>query len=111
MYYNLTSIHSVLRLAPFGSALTASFDTFVGADGASVDDERPLDRHGRLRQVAEVAAIARENGVAVSVARSAYSRFERTVDAFAERTAPDRLASDVSVDELRDALSGFMDIR
>ena len=37
MYYNLTSIHSVLRLAPFGNALAASFDTFVGADGTSVE--------------------------------------------------------------------------
>ncbi len=37
MYYNLTSIHSVLRLAPFGDALTKSFDAFVGADGGAVE--------------------------------------------------------------------------
>ncbi len=32
MYYNLTSIHGVLRSAPFGELLTSSFNLFVGAD-------------------------------------------------------------------------------
>ena len=40
MYYNLTSIHSVLRLAPFGASIARTFDTFVGADG-------PPSRRGR----------------------------------------------------------------
>ena len=43
MYYNLTSIHSVLRLAPFGSALTASFDTFVGANGRDVETNTAIN--------------------------------------------------------------------
>ena len=32
MYYNLTNIHAVLRTAPFGERLAASFNQFVGAD-------------------------------------------------------------------------------
>jgi len=32
MYYNLTSIHCVLRSAPFGDLLAGSFDQFVGAE-------------------------------------------------------------------------------
>ena len=33
MYYNLSSIHGVLRSAPFGELLTASFNQFVGLVG------------------------------------------------------------------------------
>jgi rifampicin phosphotransferase len=32
MYYNLTNIHAVLRMAPFGERLAAAFNQFVGAD-------------------------------------------------------------------------------
>jgi pyruvate,water dikinase len=32
MYYNLTNIHAVLRMAPFGEALARAFNAFVGAD-------------------------------------------------------------------------------
>ncbi len=31
MYYNLTNIHAVLRMAPFGERLAAAFNQFVGA--------------------------------------------------------------------------------
>src|SRR5204862_428994 len=31
MYYNLTSIHAVLQIAPFGAYLTDAFNEFVGA--------------------------------------------------------------------------------
>ena len=34
MYYNLTNIHTVLRTAPFGDALVAAFNSFVGASGS-----------------------------------------------------------------------------
>ncbi len=47
MYYNLTSIHSVLRLAPFGDALTKSFDAFVGADGGAVETTA-VGRRGKV---------------------------------------------------------------
>ena len=109
MYYNLTSIHSVLRLAPFGKELAASFDTFVGADGTSVE-AATLDRRGGLRQAAEVAAIAVKTAWQYRSLDERISRFERTVDRFAERTSPDRLAT-MNVEELRGALSEFMDIR
>jgi pyruvate,water dikinase len=109
MYYNLTSIHSVLRLAPFGKELAASFDTFVGADGSDVDTET-LDAQSRLRQAGEVVAITCKTAWQYRSLERRISRFERTVDGFAEHTAPDRLAA-MSLTELRDALRGFMDIR
>ena len=103
MYYNLTSIHSVLRLAPFGKELAASFDTFVGADGAAVETAT-LDRRGALRQAAEVVAIAVKTAWQYRSLDQRISRFERTVNQFAERTAPDQLAA-MSAEELRNALA------
>ena len=32
MYYNLTNIHAVLRMAPFGDRLADAFNLFVGAN-------------------------------------------------------------------------------
>ena len=109
MYYNLTSIHSVLRLAPFGRALAASFDTFVGANGADVEPET-LGRRNRLRQATEVGVIAAKTAWQYRSLGKRIARFETTVDRFADATAPTRLST-MSATELRDALRQFMDIR
>lgn len=109
MYYNLTSIHSILRVAPFGKALSKSFDTFVGADGSAVELEL-LDRRGSLRQALEVARIALRTTRQFIFLSRRIARFESTVDRFAERTHPDRLR-EMSGVQLRDALRGFMEIR
>jgi rifampicin phosphotransferase len=109
MYYNLTSIHSVLRLAPFGDALTKSFDAFVGADGASVETTE-VGRRGTIRQAGEIAVIAaRATALLLRLGRR-IRRFERTVDEFAARAEPSRLEQ-LSLAELRDLLAGFIEIR
>jgi pyruvate,water dikinase len=109
MYYNLTSIHSVLHLAPFGDSLTRSFDAFVGADGDAVDASG-LARPGKLRQAGEVAVIAaRATTLLMQIGRR-IERFERTVDDFAKRSAPARLEG-MSLAELRELLAGFIEIR
>jgi len=109
MYYNLTSIHSILRLAPFGKALSKSFDTFVGADGSEVAHES-LDRRGRLTQGLEVARIVLQTTRQCLFLARRIARFEATVDRFAARTHPDRLR-EMSGVQLRDALRAFVDIR
>ena len=109
MYYNLTSIHSVLRLAPFGDALTKSFDAFVGADGGAVEPTE-LGRRGKVRQVGEVAVIAaRATALLLQIGRR-IERFERTVDEFAARAEPSRLER-MSLVELREMLAEFIEIR
>lgn len=108
MYYNLTSIHSILRLAPFGSELTASFDTFVGADGSSV--EADVVSSGRLSQVAETTVITLKAARLFLDLGKRVSRFERTVDDFAARTAPTKLES-MTLPDLGRALGDFIDIR
>jgi phosphohistidine swiveling domain-containing protein len=109
MYYNLTSIHSVLRLAPFGKALSKSFDTFVGADGSDVELVS-LDNRGKAWQLLEVARIALETAQQFRFLSRRIARFEATVDRFAERARPERL-SEMSGVQLRDVLRGFVDIR
>jgi phosphohistidine swiveling domain-containing protein len=109
MYYNLSSIHSVLRLAPFGQALTESFDTFVGADGSSVD-VTPVPQSGTAKQVIEACAIAAKTTWQFLLLGRRVVRFETTVDRFAARTDPARLAS-MSIADLRAALGEFMEIR
>ena len=109
MYYSLTSIHSVLRLAPFGDALTRSFDAFVGADGDAVETS-DVGRRGRLRQTGEVAVIAARATTLLSQLGRRIARFERTVDDFATRSAPSRLEQ-MSLAELRALLSEFIEIR
>ena len=109
MYYNLSAIHSVLRLAPFGNALTRSFDTFVGAGGDEVEPN-PVARRGKVRQIAEVCMMfAKATALLVQLERRV-TRFERTVDEFSARTQPSLLDTR-SLAELRDALAGFIDIR
>ena len=109
MYYNLTSIHSVLRLAPFGDALTKSFDAFVGADGAAVETT-DVGRRGAIRQAGEIAVIAARATALLFRLGRRIERFERTVDEFAARAEPSRLER-LSLAELRDLLAGFIEIR
>jgi phosphohistidine swiveling domain-containing protein len=111
MYYNLTSIHTVLRAAPFGEQLAAAFNQFVGADEIAPDEEGRLDWRGwRLVQALELARI----GAAVACQYLFLTRrvetFERTADAYARRTEPAALPR-LDRAALRDRLRGFMEIR
>ena len=51
MYYNLSSIHGVLRSAPFGELLTSSFNQFVGSGDTST-----ARRHHSCRPVPDAGA-------------------------------------------------------
>src|SRR6185369_8466737 len=89
LYYNLTSIHRVLRLAPFGHALAHAFDTFVGArgqDSTRTDDEVPSA--GPLRQRWEVAVIAAHVLGQYLRLPARIAAFEERADRFAARTHP-----------------------
>ena len=111
MYYNLTSIHHVLKSAPFGNLLASSFDQFVGAEGAEAaeDAEEPhLTR--RAHQVLELVVIAAKTTWQYLFLTSRIEEFERTADQFAAETHPARLCAKPAQELLLD-LRGFMDIR
>lgn len=109
MYYNLTSIHGILRSAPFGEWLAGWFNRFVGAEDTETHAFVGQDPF-RLKQSAELARIAVCTTWQYLFVTRRVARFERTVDAFAERTHPDRLRNR-SRDELLDDLRVFIDIR
>lgn len=107
LYYNLTSIHSILRTAPFGDALVRAFNRFVGTEddaGESTYATSPLrDRLEVTRIVATTVWRYRALGRGVT-------RFEAQADAFAARSHPARLAA-LDRPALRALLGEFMAIR
>ncbi len=104
LYYNLSHIHAVLRLMPFGDALVDSFDTFVGA-GASIPMDKPIED--------ELRSLVRVLGHVIGAYRdlpARIARFERTVDDVAERFHPRHFPT-MSLDELAGGLRAIADIR
>jgi len=104
LHYNLTHIHEVLRLMPFGDVFVDSFDAFVGAGesakvGAPVREE--LASLGRV--LAHVALAYRDLPARIE-------RFEAAVDDVAERFHPDKLAS-MPRERLAEGLAAILDIR
>lgn len=108
MYYNLTNIHTVLRMTPCGDALVAAFNNFVGAGGSFGAAART--KASRAREVVELAVIAiKVTWLYLFLGRRVAS-FEQLIDDFAERTEPHRLAA-LSLRDLRLLLNELMDIR
>ncbi|HEX5216396.1 MAG TPA: PEP/pyruvate-binding domain-containing protein, partial [Vicinamibacterales bacterium] len=113
MYYNLTSVHAVLRMAPCGEALAASFNEFVGADEVAAPLDRDARWHGRRSRVAQAFELARI--VAATAWQYAWLRrrirsFEDDADDYASRTRPADLESR-SLADLNRHLVAFLDIR
>ncbi|MEO7273751.1 MAG: PEP/pyruvate-binding domain-containing protein [Vicinamibacterales bacterium] len=112
MYYNLTSIHAVLRSAPGGALLAASFDQFVGAPATDTAAAVPFATRARasLTTAIEVARIAVQTTWQYLCLRRRVARFEGRIDAFAARTDSTGLATR-SPDVLLLDLRAFLDIR
>ena len=114
IYYNLSSIHSVIRMAPFGDWLIGYFNSFVGATEtppSSPGDRkfRDLDRHRGLQWLELVRIAANTAWKFMSLGRRV-ARFEAGADRFAADTRPGILGS-LGLIELRDRMRAFMDIR
>jgi phosphohistidine swiveling domain-containing protein len=112
MYYNLTSIHAVLRSAPCGDLLAASFNQFVGSEPTDTTAAVPFTRRARsrVRQALEVSRIALQTSWQYVALERRVERFEERVDAFSARTHPD-LLRDRPRRALLDDLRGFLHIR
>jgi phosphohistidine swiveling domain-containing protein len=108
MYYNLTSIHAVLRDLPFGRVLSRWFDQFVGATGPEA--ERTPTARRRPGEVLELARIACKTTWQYLFLSARLRAFERDVDRYAARTAQPALEHK-SLIELRDDVRAFLDIR
>ena len=114
IYYNLSSIHSVIRMAPFGDWLVKYFNSFVGEKETAPPSRgdrqfQDLDRHRSMQLLETVRIVVKTAWQFLFIGRRV-ARFEARVDQFATNTAPSALTS-LSVIELRDMIRAFMDIR
>ena len=110
MYYNLTNIHSILRMAPFGESLARAFNQFVGATEVTAPRTGALkwsDARNAITAAAELLRIGVHRLWQYAVMRRRLEVFERTADAFAARTHPDRLQTQ-PLPELLDELRAFL---
>lgn len=110
MYYNLTNIHAVLRSAPFGDLLAASFNQFTGAEEDGKEAARVRTGETRLTQIRELAVIAGKTTWQYLFLTRRVEQFEKSVDEFAARTHP-TLLSAKPTDALLDDFRRFVDIR
>jgi rifampicin phosphotransferase len=113
MYYNLTNIHSSLRMAPCGELLAKWFDDFVGVSkSASANDATLLKvpSAGRLAQWIEWLRTVSQTTWQLLFLTKRVAAFERVVHEFAATTKPSLLESK-SLNDLLQDLRAFIDIR
>ncbi len=118
LYYNLSNIHDVLRSAPFGNSLVASFNLFVGAelDASTHDDDRSWvgNQRGPLRQACEVVWIAIRASWSFLRMASRVKRFEKRADQFAlacQAVVENRVDAQARRESLLDQFRKFLEIR
>ena len=104
LYYNLSHIHAVLRLMPFGDWFVDSFDVFVGAGASSPEGRRVAEEITSLGRVAtHVARAYRDLPARVG-------RFERAVDDVAARFHP-REVGGMQAHALAEGIEVILDVR
>lgn len=104
LYYNLTHIHDVLRLMPFGNWFVNGFDSFVGA-GESQVDRLPIQK-----ELVDLFSVIGNIFQAYCHLSKRIERFENTVNDVADRFHP-RTLNTRSLDELAEGLRAILDIR
>ena len=107
LYYNLSSIHALLRMMPAGDRLVAFFNLFVGADAIP---QAPVARPGVVARTGEAIRIAASIVWQYLFIHQRLRRFEKRVDEFARSTRPATLG-DKSTAALAADLQGFLHIR
>jgi pyruvate,water dikinase len=111
MYYNLTNIHAVLRMAPFGERLAAAFNQFIGARETTEQSNGAVSDHrSPSADVVELMRMVLFTSFQYLGLCHRLETFERTADEFAARIEPDRLDR-LTLLELVDELRAFLLIR
>lgn len=114
LYYDVSNIHAVLRMAPWGAVFAQWFNDFVGVEVKT--DARDHDvtwrrgTGGRGTEALELMTIAVNVFQQYRTLAPQVERFEHTVTEFARHCTPARLRS-LGRDELVDLLDGFILIR
>jgi phosphohistidine swiveling domain-containing protein len=113
MYYNLTNIHSLIRMAPCGETLAQWFDDFVGIDHPASEENETLFKKIKtswLSRTIELCRTAVKSSWQFLFLTKRVAKFERVVDEFAASVEPDVLAS-MPLHRLLDRFRGFSHIR
>ena len=114
LYYNLTNIHEVLRIAPCGDQLARYFDHFIGAGSqpASGPPERGKlrVRIGTLADLLELSRVVARTTWQYLFLPRRVTEFERVADEFAAQTSEEQLRAR-SLPHLLEDLRGFLRIR
>ena len=107
LYYNLSSIHDIILLAPGGKALARYFNEFTGA--CAYPGIEPA-KEGILLRTARLCRIAAATTWRYLTVHHRVERFERRVSQYAQDTHPHRLEKATPA-QLDDALNGFLTLR
>ncbi len=113
IYYNLTNIHSLLRMAPCGKTLAQWFDDFVGIDQPASEENETLLKTVKTSHVSrslELCRTAVKSSWQFLFLTKRVAKFERVVDEFAASVESDLLAA-MSLSGLLDRFREFIDIR
>lgn len=107
LYYNLTSIHATLGLAPCGDRLAAAFNRFTGAHEREPTSQVPMRGWERALEGARIFAVTAWKYLWI---RRRVASFETRVDAYANATRPETIEARAAAGLARD-LDGFLRIR
>jgi pyruvate,water dikinase len=113
LYYNLTNIHAVLRMAPFGERLAGAFNLFVGAHDTAHQPPGATawtDGRGPMGRTLELIRIAGAVTWQFLFLGRRLRLFERDADVYAARTSSKALSAR-ALPALGEDLVAFVDIR
>ena len=114
LYYNVSNIHAVMRMAPRGELFAKWFNTFVGVSDTTAARAHDMTwgrgHRSRLVEVAELAAIAAHITRQYATLPEQVRTFEATVDRFALACTHKALA-DADAEVLIQKVEGFLEIR
>lgn len=114
MYYNLSSIHDVIRMAPFGDRLVKFFNSFVGADEQPPSQPNTSNfkdpARNRIWQYLELLYICSKSSVLFLSIERRVKKFEAIINNYAVLTHPDKLQK-MNIIELRNCMREFMNVR
>lgn len=114
MYYNLSSIHDVIRMAPFGDRLVKFFNSFVGADEQPPRQPNTSNfkdpTRNKFWQYLELLYIGYKSLILFIFIERRVKKFEAVINNYAVLTHPDKLQK-MNVIELRNCMRAFMNIR
>ncbi|MFQ5579150.1 MAG: PEP/pyruvate-binding domain-containing protein [Nitrospiria bacterium] len=111
MYYNLTNIHALIRLLPFGQRLTEHFNLFVGASQMTTENRgHKPGKQNRISRLLELVRITTTTLWQYLFLSKRVAVFERIVSVFSEETRPEKLANR-SLPRLLKDFRAFLEIR